>query len=274
MKVHKLTKALYGLKQALKASHERIDGHFSKNGFQKSASEATLYVKTKGADEVLLVCVYVDDLIYTGNCIVLINDFKRIMVSEFEMTDLGFISYFLGLEVQQSEAGIFISQQKYVKDLLEKFNLKDCNPVKNSMITNQNFSLDDGEAKVDAQMYRSLVGSLLYLTNSRPYILQATSLLPRFMQNPSKMHYGAAKRVLRYLKGTCFYGLWHSNSNNFKLFGFSDSDWAGSLDDGKSTTRYLFKLGSNAISWCSKKQPSVALSSSEAEYMAVTSAAR
>ncbi|KAL4325065.1 hypothetical protein GQ457_11G028180 [Hibiscus cannabinus] len=134
-------------------------------------------------------------------------------------------------------------------------------------------SADDGEGKVDAQLYRSLVGSLLYLTISRPDILQATSLLSRFMQSPSKVHYGAAKRVLRYLKETCSYGLWYSNSGNFKLLGFSDSDWAGSVDDRKSTIGYLFMLGSNVISWFSKKQPSTALSSSEAEYMAITSAA-
>ncbi|KAL0424084.1 UNVERIFIED_CONTAM: Retrovirus-related Pol polyprotein from transposon TNT 1-94 [Sesamum radiatum] len=273
MKVYRLRKALYGLKQAPRAWYERIDTHFNKNGFRKSASEATLYVKTKGAAEVLLICLYVDDLIYTGNSVALINNFKKIMVSEFEMTDLGEMSYFLGLEVRQSEDGIFISQHKYVKDLLEKYNMKECNAIRTPMIMNQKFCLDDGEEKVDVQLYRSLVGSLLYLTNSRPDILQATALLSRFMQNPSNIHFGAAKRILRYLKGTRSFGLWYSNSNNFELLGFSDSDWAGSIDDRKSTTGYLFMLGSNAISWCSKKQPSTALSSSEAEYMAVSLAA-
>ncbi|KAL0438667.1 UNVERIFIED_CONTAM: Retrovirus-related Pol polyprotein from transposon TNT 1-94 [Sesamum latifolium] len=273
MKVYKLRKALYGLKQTPRAWYERIDTHFKKNGFQRSASEATLYVKTKGAAEVLLICLYVDDLIYKGNSVALINNFKKIMVSEFEMTDLCEMSYFLGLEVQQSEDGIFISQHKYVKDLLEKYNMKECNAVGTPMIMNQKFCLDDGEEKVDAQLYRSLVGSLLYLTNSRPDILQATTLLSRFMKNPSNIHYGAANRVLRYLKGTRSFGLWYSNSNIIELLGFSYSDWAGSVNDRKSTTGYLFMLGSNAISWCSKKQPSTALSSSEAEYMAVSLAA-
>ncbi|KAL0345417.1 UNVERIFIED_CONTAM: Retrovirus-related Pol polyprotein from transposon TNT 1-94 [Sesamum radiatum] len=206
MKVYRLRKALYGLKQAPRAWYERIDTHFNKNGFRKSASEATLYVKTKGAAEVLLICLYVDDLIYTGNSVALINNFKKIMVSEFEMTDLGEMSYFLGLEVRQSEDGIFISQHKYVKDLLEKYNMKECNAIRTPMIMNQKFCLDDGEEKVDVQLYRSLVGSLLYLTNSRPDILQATALLSRFMQNPSNIHFGAAKRILRYLKGNTF--LW------------------------------------------------------------------
>lgn len=271
-KVYRLKKALYGLKQAPRAWYGRIDSHFCRNGFQKSASEPTLYVKRKADNEVLIICLYVDDLIYTGNSIELSTEFKKIMVTEFDMTDLGLMSYFLGLEVSQGKAGIFFSQQKYVNDLLTKFNMKDCNSVTTPMITNHKYCLDDGEEKVDSQLYRSLVGSLLYLTNSRPDILQATSLLSRFMQSPSKVHFGAAKRVLRYLKGTSSYGLFYSSSDNFKLYGFSDSDWAGSLDDRRSTTGYLFLLGSSAISWSSRKQPSTALSSSEAEYMAVTSA--
>ncbi|KAF2317325.1 hypothetical protein GH714_020179 [Hevea brasiliensis] len=154
-----------------------------------------------------------------------------------------------------------------------KFQMQDCNPVKTPVNTNQKFSLEDGENKIDGHTYRSLIGSLLYLTNTRPDIMQAASLLSRFMQNPSKIHYGAARRVLRYLKGTSSYGLWYSNANNLELCGFSDSDWAGSLDDRKSTSGYVFHLGSSAICWNSKKQPSTALSSSEAEYIAVTSAA-
>ncbi|KAF2307027.1 hypothetical protein GH714_024228 [Hevea brasiliensis] len=189
------------------------------------------------------------------------------------MTDLGLMSYFLGLQVTQNGAGIFLSQEKYVTDLLMKFQMQDCNPVKTPVNTNQKFSLEDGENKVDGHTYRSLIGSLLYLTNTRPDIMQAASILSRFMQKPSKIHYGAARRVLRYLKGTSSYGLWYSNANNLELCGFSDSDWAGSLDDRKSTSGYVFHLGSSAICWNSKKQPSTALSSSEAEYIAVTSAA-
>ena len=166
-----------------------------------------------------------------------------------------------------------MSQKKYASDLLGKLGMHDCNPMKTPMNTNQKFNLNDGEEKVDVGDYRSLVGSLLYLTNSRPDIMYATSLLSRFMQSPSKLHYGAAKRVLRYVKGTCSYGLLYTNANNLKLCGFSDSDWAGSLDDRRSTTGYVFNLGSGAIAWSSKKQPSTALSSSEAEYTAVTSTA-
>jgi len=196
-----------------------------------------------------------------------------LMVSEFEMTGLGLMSYFLGLEVVQHDAGIFVCQEKYVNDLLVKFNMSNCNAVKIPMNTNQKFSLEDGEERVDAGTYRSLIGSLLYLAHSRPDISYATSILSRFMQNPSKTHFGAARRILRYLKGTSSYGIFYAKIDNFNLMGYSDSDWAGSIDDRRSTTGYIFSLGSGAISWSSKKQQTTALSSSEAEYMALTAAA-
>ncbi|GLU00818.1 hypothetical protein SLE2022_181580 [Rubroshorea leprosula] len=272
-KVYKLKKALYGLKQAPRAWYERINAHFCSHGFHKSPSEPTLYVQTRGGDEVLLVCLYVDDLIYTSNSSFLLKEFRRMMVNEFDMTDLGLMRYFLGLEVVQNGEGIFISQEKYAKDLLKKCRMEDCNSVGTPMVSNQKFSLDDGEEKVDAHAYRSLIGSLLYLTNSRPDITFATSVLSRFMQSPSRTHYGAARRILRYLKGTISFGILYAKNEQFNLFGYSDSDWAGCVDDRRSTSGYAFFLGSGAISWSSKKQASTALSSSEAEYISLTAAA-
>ncbi|KAG8502460.1 hypothetical protein CXB51_000380 [Gossypium anomalum] len=272
-KVYRLKKALYGLKQAPRAWYGRIDGHFSNNGFQRSPSEPNLYVKNRDTSEILIICLYVDDLIYTSNSSALLNEFKKLMTDEFEMTDLGLMSFFLGQEIKQCAEGTFMSQEKYVNDLLEKFNLKDCNLVSTPMCTNKKFCLDDEGETIDCQLFRSLIGSLLYLTNSRPDILQATSLLSRYMQSPSKHHFGAAKRILRYLKGTSSFGIWYKFSNNPRLYGFSDSDLGGCIEDRKSTTGYVFTMGSEAVSWSSKKQPSTALSSSEAEYMAVTAAA-
>ncbi|GKU99292.1 hypothetical protein SLEP1_g12160 [Rubroshorea leprosula] len=176
-------------------------------------------------------------------------------------------------EVVQNGEGIFISQEKYAKDLLKKCRMEDCNSVGTPMVSNQKFSLDDGEEKVDAHAYRSLIGSLLYLTNSRPDITFATSRLSRFMQSPSKTHYGAARRILRYLKGTISFGILYAKNEQFNLFGYSDSDWPGCVDDRRSTSGYAFFLGSGAISWSSKKQASTALSSSEAEYISSTAAA-
>ncbi|GKV49381.1 hypothetical protein SLEP1_g56135 [Rubroshorea leprosula] len=242
-KVYKLKKALYGLKQAPRAWYERINAHFCSHGFHKSPSEPTLYVQTKGGDEVLLVCLYVDDLIYTSNSSFLWKEIRRMMVNEFDMTDLGLMRYFLGLEVVQNGEGIFISQEKYAKDLLKKCRMEDCNSMGTPMVSNQKFSLDDGEEKVDAHAYRSLIGSLLFLTNNRLDIAFAISVLSRFMQSPSKTHYG------------------------------SDSDWVGCVDDRRSTSGYAFFLGSGAISWSSKKQASTAFSSSEAEYISLIAAA-
>lgn len=147
-------------------------------------------------EEVLIVCLYVDDLIYTSNSQSLIDEFRQSMINGFEMTDLGAMNYFLGLEVKQCDDGIFISHEKYVMDLLEKFRMKDCNPMQTPMNIAQGFTINDGPKKADSHVYRSLVGSLLYFTHTLPDIMQATSLLSRFMQSPSRIHYGTAKWAL------------------------------------------------------------------------------
>lgn len=195
------------------------------------------------------------------------------MMSEFEMTDLGVLHYFLGLEVKQTTDGIFISQEKYTLDLLQRFGMADCKHVDTPMNAFEKLTLEDGTDMADEKAFRKIVGGLMYLTHSRPDIVFAVSMVSRFMHKPTKQHFGAAKRILRYLRGTSNYGLWYSHVSNLKLFGFSDSDWAGSLDDRRSTSGFLFSLGSGAITWTSKKQATVALSSSEAEYVAAAAAA-
>ena len=266
-KVYKLKKALYGLKQAPRAWYSRIDTYFLKKGFNRSENEHTLYIKSNGND-IIIVCLYVDDLIYTSSSDLLVEEFRQAMMTEFEMTDLGLLHYFLGIEVTQMNDGIFISQEKYVSNLLDKWKMGNCKPMSTPMNTNEKFYVEDGVEKVDAQSYRSLVGSPLYLTTIRPNIMHAVGLISRFMQSPSKMHFGAAKRILRYLSGTRNYGIWYTSSSNFGLVGYTDSDWAGSIDDRKSTLGYVFSLGSGAVLWCSKKQPIISLSSTEAEYIA------
>ncbi|CAA0825713.1 cysteine-rich RLK (RECEPTOR-like protein kinase) 8 [Striga hermonthica] len=198
-KVLKLKEALYGLKQAPRAWYNRIDDYFTSHGFKRSEIEPTLYIKTQGNDNKLIVSLYVDDLIYTGNNEEMIKELKEDMMKTFEMTDLGQMSYFLGIEVNQEENGIFISQRKYTDNLLKRFKMDNCKPVATPMVANEKFSKDDGTPNADASTYRSLIGSLLYLTATRPDIMYATSLLSRFMQCPSQVHYGAAKRILRYL---------------------------------------------------------------------------
>ncbi|XP_042944487.1 uncharacterized mitochondrial protein AtMg00810-like [Carya illinoinensis] len=188
-------------------------------------------------------------------------------MASFEMTDLGKMHYFLGMEVSQEKDEIFCSQKKYTEDLLKRFNMTGCKLVAIPLIPNEKLRNEDGVKKVDASTYRSLVGSLLYLCNTRLDILFATSMLSRFMQCPSQIHFGTAKRVLRYLQGTIGLGMWYKKSSSIKLVGFTDNDWTGSSDDMRSTSGYCFGLGSAMLSWSSKKQGYVAQSTAEAEYV-------
>jgi transposase InsO family protein len=269
-KVYRLKKALYGLKQAPRAWYNRIDTYLIKSGFNRSQNEPTLYTKTDQHGKILIVCLYVDDMIYTGN--LELTDFKHAMQSEFEMTDLGIMKYFLGIEVHQSAKGIFVCQQKYAADIIKRFRMEGCNPAETPIPLGTKLSKNDEGPTVDSTLYKSLVGSLLYLTATRPDIMYAASLVSRFMESPKDSHWKMAKRILRYVAGTINFGLWYTKSDSNQLSGYTDSDFAGSLDDRKSTSGYVFQLGTNLISWASKKQPIVSISSAEAEYVAATSA--
>ena len=271
-KVYKLKKALYGLKQAPRAWYGEIDSYFSERGFQRSQNEPALYTKIEGKSDILIVSLYIDDLVITGNCVRLITEFKSDMKKKYEMSDLGLLHYFLGIGIIQSDEGIFITQEKYAKALLERFKMIGCNPVATPLVVNEKFQKEDGSGEADATLYRSLVGSLLYLTATRPDIMFATSLLSRFMHKPTRIHYGAAKRILRYIQGTIKFGIMYERNVEPKLFGFCDSDWGGSVDDLKSTSGYTFTLGTGVFSWASNKQKSVALSTAEAEYVSASTA--
>ncbi|XP_019102905.2 secreted RxLR effector protein 161-like [Beta vulgaris subsp. vulgaris] len=194
-------------------------------------------------------------------------------MSEYEMTDLGAMKYFLGMQVKQCPGRIFLSQKKYADELLKKFNMSECKPLATPMSLNEKLSKNDGTEKVDASICRSLVGSLIYLTHTRPNIVHSVSIMSMFMSEPSKAHLATGKRILRYVKGTKSYGILYETAENHKLTGYTDNDWAGSIADRKSTSGYVFQLGTKAISLSSKKQDTVALSSAEAEYVAATSAA-
>ncbi|XP_021992050.1 secreted RxLR effector protein 161-like [Helianthus annuus] len=191
------------------------------------------------------------------------------MKEEFEMTDLGVLHYFLGIEVNYKEGNIILSQQKYARNLLDKFNMRDCNSISTPMEYGLRLTKEDPEESVDQNMYRSLVGCLMYLTNTRPDILFVVSRISRFMERPKKSHWESGKRILRYVKGTLNHGIIYSKGSRGKLTGYSDSDYAGDINDSKSTSGYVFHLGSGAIAWQSKKQKVVSLSSTEAEYIAL-----
>ncbi|BBN68061.1 transposable element gene, partial [Prunus dulcis] len=262
-KVFRLKKALYGLKQAPRAWYSRIDAYFSKAGFQKCPHEHTLFVKYGEGD----------DLLFTGNDEAMFVEFKSSMMSEFDMTDLGKMRYFLGIEVVQSSCGIFISQRKYAQEVLERFQMSNCNPVQNPIVPGFKITRDAEGESFDSTYYKQIIGSLMYLSATRPDMMYVVSLLSRFMEKPTELHYQAAKRVLRYLKGTVDYGLFYKKGKSNELVGFSDSDYAGDLEDRKSTSGHVFMLSSGAVSWSSKKQQVVTLSTTEAEFIAAASCA-
>ncbi|KAK8934594.1 hypothetical protein KSP39_PZI014788 [Platanthera zijinensis] len=272
-KVYRLHKALYGLKQAPRAWHQNIDAFFQQEGFTRSPVEATLYIKNSEEGKIII-SLYVDDLILTGSSKAQIEEFKKKLKTKYEMTDLGPLKFFLGLQIKQFNDNIFISQEHYTKLLLKKFDMENCNPTLTPMSTTEKLTArTEEEEKADQEKYRSLIGSLIYLTNSRPDIENAVNILARFVSNPSSHHLAAARRILRYLQGTKEYGILYQKSPDFTLRGFTDSDWAGDINDRKSTGGYIFFAGSGPISWSSCKQRTVALSTTEAEYMALNSAA-
>ena len=196
----------------------------------------------------LIVCLFVDDVIYAGTDMKMVEKFKMTMMKEFKMTDLGLTKYFLGFQVKQSSGEIFISQEKYVEDLLEKFQMSTCKSVPTPMALNEKLQQEDGAKMATEKLCQSLVGSLIYLANTRPDIVQSVSMLSRFTSKPSKIHYAAVKRVLRYLHGTKKTRLRYVKDSSNKMVGFIDNDWARSVEDRRSTSGYLLCLGSKLIS--------------------------
>jgi hypothetical protein len=268
--VYKLFKALYGLKQAPRAWYDTLSTFLLENQFTRGVVDKTLFYKHHGKD-IILVQIYVDDIIFGSTNERLCEKFSSLMSSKYEMSMMGELSFFLGLQIQQKADGIFICQAKYVKELLKKFNLEDSSPAKTPISTSTKLDLDPKGKKVDSSAYRGMVGSLLYLTASRPDIMFATCLCARFQADPKESHLIAIKRIFRYLKGTPNLGLWYPKDTGFELVGYLDSDYAGCKIDRKSTTGSCQFLGGRLVSWFSKKQHSVSTSTAEAEYIAAGS---
>eukprot|EP00253_Pinus_taeda_P008949 PITA_08949 len=212
-----------------------------------------------------------DDIIFGSNEEDMSQSFALVMQKEFEMSLLGELTYFLGLQIQQKEEGIFLSQTKYLKQILKKYGMENAKPVCTPMVTGCSLSANDESAAVHQTTYRSMIGSLLYLTGTRPDIMHAVGIVGRFQANPKETHLQAVKRIFKYLQGTQNYGLWYPRDTDLTLHAYTDADWAGSVDDRKSTSGGAFFMGSRLVSWFSKKQSSIALSTAEAEYVAAAS---
>ncbi|GJZ82592.1 putative ribonuclease H-like domain-containing protein [Tanacetum coccineum] len=268
-KVYKVEKALYGLHQAPRAWYETLSTYLLDNGFYRGQIDKTLFIK-RVKDDILLVQVYVDDIIFGSTKKSLCTDFEQIMHKRFQMSSMGELTFFLGLQVKQKEDGIFISQDKYVGEILKKFGFSSIRTASTPMETNKALTKDEDGEDVDVHLYRSMIGSLMYLTSSRPDIMFSVCACSRFQVQPKVSHLNAVKRIFRYLKGRPNLGLWYPKDSPFILEAFSDSDYAGASLDRKSTTGGCQFLGSRLISWQCKKQTVVANSTTEAEYIATS----
>ncbi|XP_042953597.1 uncharacterized protein LOC122290115, partial [Carya illinoinensis] len=268
--VFKLTKALYGLKQAPRAWYERLSGFLIEKGFSRGKIDTTLFIKYEN-DDILLIQIYVDDIIFGATNENMCQVFAKTMQEEFEMSMMGELTFFLGLQIKQAKSGTFINQSKYIKELLKKFGMENAKEIGTPMSPSTKLDKDESGKPVDSKIYRGMIGSLLYLTASRPDIMFSVCLCARFQSSPKESHLIAVKRILRYLSGTINLGLWYPKHTSFDLISYTDADYAGCKIDRKSTSGACHFLGHALVSWFSKKQNSVALSTAEAEYVAAGS---
>ncbi|GJY81087.1 putative ribonuclease H-like domain-containing protein [Tanacetum coccineum] len=266
-RVYKVEKALYGLHQAPRAWYETLSTYLLENRFQRGIIDKTLFIK-KVKGHILLVQIYVDDIIFGSTKKELCTEFEKLMHKKFQMSSMGELTFFLGLQVMQKEDGIFISQDKYVDEILKKFGFSTMRIASTPMETSKPL-LKDAEAEdVNVHLYRSMIRSLMYLTSSRPDIMFVVCACARFQVTPKVSHLHAVKRIFRYLKGQPKLGLWYPKDSPFDLEAYTNSDYAGASLDRKSTIGGCQFLRSRLISWQCKKQTVVANSTTEAEYVA------
>ncbi|GJS73432.1 retrovirus-related pol polyprotein from transposon TNT 1-94 [Tanacetum coccineum] len=263
--VYKLKKALYGLKQAPKAWYDRLKAFLIKHNYSMGMVDNTLFTKKKDSN-IIIVQIYVDDIIFGSTCQEMCDDFAKIMHDEFEMSMMGELNFFLGLQIKQLNDGIFFNQSKYIKEMLKKFGLEDSKPMKTPMSTETKLTRDEEGESVDNTKYRGMIGSLLYLTASRPDIMFSVCLCARFQEDPKTSHLEAVKRIFRYIKGTMHLGLWYPKGSGIETIVYADSDHAGDYVDRKSTSGVCTFMGCCLTSWFSKKQTALAISTTEAEY--------
>ena len=269
--VCKLKKALYGLKQAPRAWFDKLRTTLQQFGFTNTHSDTSLFCLFS-SDSVIYVLVYVDDILITGNNSAEISQLISNLHSKFALKDMGPLHYFLGIEATYSSAGtIHLNQSKYITDLLTKAGMDAAKSMPTPMISSHKLTASGGTTFANPSLYRSVVGGLQYATITRPDITYAVNRVCQFMQQPLESHWKAVKRILRYLSGTVSHGLTFHKNSDLRLLAFCDADWGSDLDDRKSTTGFCVYLGSNLISWSSKKQNVVSRSSTEAEFRSLAS---
>nr|GEU35191.1 uncharacterized mitochondrial protein AtMg00810-like [Tanacetum cinerariifolium] len=267
--VYAFDKALYGLKQAPRAWYDVLLQFLIDSDFQKGSIDTTLFIKKKGK-HIMLIQIYVDDIIFGSTNPKYCTKFLDLMVKRFEMSMMGEMKFFLGLQVNQFSNGIFINQSKYILDILKIFGMENCDTVPTPMVEQAKLKLDLVGKPVDHTDYRSMIRSLIYVTSSRPDIMFATCMYAKYQANPNEHYVSAVKRIFRYLKWTINLGLWYPKDSGFDLTAYSNADHAGCHLGRKSTSGSVQFLGDKLVCWSSKKQNCVSIPTAESEYVAVS----
>ena len=229
-------------------------------------------MKCKG--KTIILVLYVDDLLLTGDHTNKIAWLATELEKKFDMTRLGLIRKYLGIEFTKTDRGLLLHQTSYAQSILTQFGMAECNPCKVPLPDGTKLRKETNTPLVSTHLYCRLVGKLMFLTNTRPDLALLVKLVSRFMQSPQQAHMNAVKSILRYLNGTASLGLCYEQADTVELLGFSDADWGGDLDQRKSTGGFLFSINGTPITWSSRKQSCVALSSTESEYRALVEATK
>jgi hypothetical protein len=268
--VCKLHKAIYGLKQSPRAWYSRLSDRLCQLGFVPSVADTSLFTFHQGA-VIMYLLVYVDDIIIVSSSPSITQLLLQQLSVTFPVKDLGPLHFFLGIEVASNSGGMTLTQQKYARDILRRADMENCKSVPTPLCVTDKLSRHHGNklGDKDAFVYRSIVGALQYLTLTRPDLSFAVNKVCQFLAQPADIHWEAVKRILRFVKGTLHTGLYLRKTGSTLLSIFTDADWAGCIDDRRSTGGFAIFFGSNLISWSARKQPTVSRSSTEAEYKAL-----
>jgi hypothetical protein len=269
----KLDKSLYGLKQAPRAWFSRLSSKLLQLGFKASKADVSLFIFNMAGVHIYML-IYVDDIIIISSSNSAAEKLLAQLRDDFAVKDLGPLNYFLGIEVHHNSHGLILSQRKYIRDLLTRTNMMNSNGVPTPMLPSDKLVLEAGDklSPEDATRYRSVVGALQYLSLTRPDISFSVNRVCQFMSSPTSVHWAAVKRILRYLHATIDLGLCFTRSGSSLLSAYSDADWAGNVNDRRSTSGFAIFFGGNLISWSSRKQSTVSRSSTESEYKALADA--